>query len=170
MRKEVKNMDLEKLYTEYFTTVYRFTLSISKNPDIAEEITQETFFRALKAVDSFKGKSSLKVWLCQIAKNLYYTYMNKQKRCLPIDAEHFSRDGTHSSEKIFFQKTAVKQIHRVIHNMNEPHKEVFSLRFFGELSFSEIGELFNKTEGWARVTYHRAKLKIKEELKNEDNM
>ena len=71
-------MDIEKLYREYFTPVYRYTLSLVHDPDMAEEITQETFFRALKKINDYRGEASLKVWLCQIARNLSFDSLKKQ--------------------------------------------------------------------------------------------
>ena len=141
--------------------MYKYALSLSRNPGIAEEVTQETFFKALKSIDSFRGQCRLYVWLCQIAKNTYFTYAGKQAKAA---AEQEFSSGETMEEKLLTKETAF-EIHKLLHNLPEPYKEVFSLRVFGELSFSQIGELFGKTESWARVTYHRARLKIKEELK-----
>ncbi len=157
-------MDIEKLYQEYFSVVYKYILSISKDPLTAEEMTQETFFKALKKIDEFRGESSIKVWLCQIAKNTYYDHVKRQGRHEELPDEYGEPQG--SVEQEFFIKSDAKAMHRIIHYMEEPYKEVFSLRAFGELSFSDIGELFGKSDSWARVTYHRARLMIKEELEN----
>ena len=153
--------DFQEVYDLYFKDVYKYALSLSRDPDIAEEVTQETFFKALKSIDSFRGQCRLYVWLCQIAKNTYFTYAGKQAKAV---AEREVSSGETMEEKLLTKETAF-EIHKLLHNLPEPYKEVFSLRVFGELSFSQIGELFGKTESWARVTYHRARLKIKEELK-----
>ena len=153
--------DFQEVYDLYFKDVYKYALSLSRNPGIAEEVTQETFFKALKSIDSFRGQCRLYVWLCQIAKNTYFTYAGKQAKAA---AEQEFSSGETMEEKLLTKETAF-EIHKLLHNLPEPYKEVFSLRVFGELSFSQIGELFGKTESWARVTYHRARLKIKEELK-----
>ena len=152
--------DFQEVYDLYFKDVYKYALSLSRDPDIAEEVTQETFFKALKSIDSFRGQCRLYVWLCQIAKNTYFTYAGKQAKAA---AEREVSSGETMEEKLLTKETAF-EIHKLLHNLPEPYKEVFSLRVFGELSFSQIGELFGKTESWARVTYHRAKLKIKEEM------
>lgn len=157
-------MDIEKLYQEYFSVVYRYILSISKDPLTAEEITQETFFKALKKIDDFRGESSVKVWLCQIAKNAYYDYVKHQSKYDELPDEYGEPQG--SVEDDYLVKAYAKELHKILHNLTEPYKEVFSLRTFGELSFSDIGELFGKSDSWARVTYHRAKLMIKEEMGN----
>ncbi len=152
--------DFQEVYDLYFKDVYKYALSLSRDPGLAEEITQETFFKALRKIDSFRGQCRLYVWLCQIAKNTYYTHSQKQSRETP-PAEITSDENL---EENLLNKESAFEIHKVLHRLPEPYKEVFSLRIFGELSFRQIGELFGKTESWARVTYHRARLKIKEEI------
>ena len=154
-------MDLEKIYNDYFSVVYKYILSISKDFLTAEEITQETFFKALKKIDGFRGECSLRVWLCQIAKNTYYDYLKQQSRFQqPIEDTKYIG----SMECDFLSVVLSKEAHRILHDLKEPYKEVFTLRVFGELSFSDIGELFGKSDSWARVTFHRARLMIKEEM------
>lgn len=152
--------EFQEVYDRYFRDVYKYTLSLSRDPDVAEEITQETFFKALKNIDSFRGQCRLYVWLCQIAKNTYLTQLQKQSRASP---EVEVPSGESLEDRLLTRESAF-EIHKVLHRLPEPYKEVFSLRVFGELPFSQIGELFGKTESWARVTYHRARMKIKEEL------
>ena len=148
-----------KIIKKYFQDVYKYVLALSRDPSLAEEITQEAFFKALKSLDSFQGQCKLYVWLCQIAKNTYLSYLKKHKE--PEKEETL----TSSLEEMMLDKESVFLIHQALHNLPEPYKEVFSLRVLGELSFRQIGLLFGKTENWARVTYHRARLTIKEELK-----
>ena len=153
--------EFEEIYSEYFKDVYRYVLCLSKNESIAEDITQETFFKALKNIDKFKGNCKMRVWLCQIAKNSYFSYLKKEQKNLEdVDdiADVFDIDF---EQKLIDDEDAF-EIHKLIHNLEEPYKEVFTLRFFGNLSFSKIAELFGKTESWARVTYHRARIKLKE--------
>ena len=155
--------DFQEAYTLYFRDVYRYALSLCRNRSIAEEITQETFYKALQKLDSFDGKGKITVWLCQIAKNTYISMCRKDKY-LDSDADTARLPDSGSIEENFFNQETAFAIHKVLHDLEEPYKEVFSLRTFGELSFKQIAELFGKTESWARVTYHRARLKIKEEL------
>lgn len=152
--------DFGEVYELYFRDVYRYAMSLTRDPHLAEEITQETFFKALKAIDQFDGRCKLYVWLCQIAKNTWLTMCQRNKRLDRTGAEPVGD----SVESRLMEKESAFEIHRVLHRLEEPYKEVFSLRTFGQLSFRQIGELFGKTESWARVTYHRAKLKIREEL------
>lgn len=155
---------IEELYHLYFKDVYLYLLALSRNDDIAEEITQETFFKALKALDKFQGRCDIRVWLCQIAKNSYYTYYTKNKH---IDGKEI--DERLPDERIHLENDCVnreqaKIANEILNNMEDPYKEVFQLRVFAELSYKDIGKLFGKTESWGRVTFHRAKLKIIKEM------
>jgi len=171
-------MDIEKLYREYFTPVYRYALSLVHDPDLAEEITQETFFRALRKIDDYRGEASLKVWLCQIAKNLCFDLAKRQAKMTPLMTQEedvaascyeIPADRESSPEEQLLRKQTMMKIHRILHDLKEPYKEVFQLRTFGDLSYAEIGELFGKSESWARVTYYRSRMMIKEEL-DEDSL
>lgn len=165
-------MNIEELYRTYFDIVYRYIRSVSQDGSLAEEVTQEAFFKALKKADQFRGDCDVRVWLCQIAKNTLYDHLKKQKKQLLGDEkleEAESADGELLEEKLV-QRSQAMEIHKVLHRLSEPYKEVFSLRVFGELSFGTISSLFGKSESWARVTYHRACKKIREELDHEDQL
>lgn len=157
--------EFDKIYNLYFKDVYLYILSLSRNAQLAEEVTQETFFKALKKIDGFKGDCQLRVWLCQIAKNTYYTHMKKEMRMINGVAKRSLVET--EVEGDFLQKTEAFTIHQAVHLLEEPYKEVFSLRVFGELSFGKIGIIFGKTESWARVTFYRAKKKVQEMIKEE---
>jgi len=165
-------MNIEELYRTYFDIVYRYIRSVSQDGSLAEEVTQETFFKALKKADQFRGDCDVRVWLCQIAKNTLYDHLKKQKKQLLGDEklEKAESAGGELLEEKLAQRSQAMEIHKVLHRLSEPYKEVFSLRTFGELTFREIGMLFGKSENWARVTYYRARVKIREELEYEDHM
>lgn len=165
-------MNIEELYRTYFDIVYRYIRSISQDGSLAEEVTQETFFKALKKADQFRGDCDVRVWLCQIAKNTLYDHLKKQEKQLLGDEklEKIESAGGELLEEKLAQRSQAMEIHKVLHRLSEPYKEVFSLRTFGELNFREIGMLFGKSENWARVTYYRARVKIREELEYEDHM
>ena len=154
--------DFDKIYAEYYSEVYKFVLTLCQNHTLAEEITQESFFKALKSIDSFNGNCKLSTWLCKIARNTFYSYTKKHNRQVDYPLDAILSDE--NIEEQFADKETAYTIHKVLHKLNEPYKEVFWLRIFGELSFAQIGALFEKTESWARVTYYRAKIMIKEEL------
>ena len=154
--------DFDKIYAEYYSEVYKFVLTLCQNPTLAEEITQDSFFKALKSIDSFNGDCKLSTWLCKIARNTFYSYTKKHNRQVDYPLDAILSDE--NIEEQFADKEIAYAIHKVLHKLNEPYKEVFWLRIFGELSFAQVGALFEKTESWARVTYYRAKIMIKEEL------
>lgn len=158
-------MEFEEVYKLYYKDVYYFLLSLSSNAQTAEELTQETFYLALKNINKFKGECKLKSWLCQIGKNAYISWVRKQKY-LTDDALSMDSvsDNENEPEATCIRKSEALSIYKVLHILEEPYKEVFTLRTLGDLSFREIGEIFGKGEGWARVVYHRAKLRIQEQI------
>ena len=141
--------------------VYSFMMTLSKKQDVAEEITQKTFFKAMTAGQKYRGDASEFTWLCSIAKNLFMDEYRAQKKTTELTAEDVSDV---SIENDFTDEDSAFRIHQVLHDLEEPYKEVFQLRVFGELPFLKIANLFGKTENWARVTYHRARLKIQERM------
>lgn len=157
-------MDFEDVYREQFPNVYRYLLALCGDTCLAEELAQETFVRAIQNSGSFRGDCKLSVWLCQIGKNCWYSYLRREKRWRKAQLDNPPDGSADSPESGFLEHETAAQLHRRLHAMPEPYREVFSLRVFAQLSFSQIGELFGRSEGWARVTYHRAKLKLKEEL------
>lgn len=158
---------VEALYNTYFHDVFLYVKSLSRNDQVAEEVTQETFFKAMKSLGKFKGDCDVRVWLCQIAKNTYYNLCTRNRTQATDVIEETVEDTGISLVESLEDAQQTMQIHRILHKMEEPYKEVFSLRVFGELSFRQISEVFCKTESWARVTFHRAKLKIIEALEEE---
>ena len=156
-------MDYEKLYNSYYMQVYSYAVALTKNPEQAEEIAQHTFVKALSSKAGYKGKSSELTWLCSIAKNLYYDELRRNQRISSL-GENLHISSEVDIEQAVSDSDMAFRIHLVLHKLDEPYKEVFQLRVFGELSFSQIATIFGKTESWARVTYHRAKLKIQERM------
>lgn len=159
-------MEFEQIYRTYFKSVYRYALGLSGNEHLAEEITSETFFKAINAIDSFRGDCEVRVWLCQIAKNTYYTFVKEKKRTISADEaqlQHVADPAAAVDARLSEQEEA-RQIRIILHNMPEPYKAVFMWRVFGELSFQEIGELYGKTDNWACVTYHRARKMITKKM------
>ena len=146
--------------------VYSYVVTIVKDQSLAEEITQNTFFKAMTAKRTYEGKASELTWLCSIAKNLAMDEYRKNSKYAELDEETLEQPD--NMTKAVEDKDTALRIHLVLHELEEPYKEVFQLRVFGELPFAQIGMIFGKTENWARVTYHRARLKIKERMdKNE---
>ena len=141
--------------------VYSFVMMLAKNQDVSEEITQKTFYKAMTANKKHRGDSSEFSWLCAIAKNLFIDEQRRNVRFAELDEQAVAETNI---EKFIIDEDTAFHVHKVLHNLEEPYKEVFQLRVFGELSFQKIGLIFDKTENWARVTYHRARLKIQERM------
>ncbi len=157
-------MLFEDIYRRYFRDVYRFARGLTQDEALAEEITQETFFKALKAVDKFDGSKDIRAWLFTIARNAWYSYCRAHKRA--ISAQELPQElpsGVRIEERIEDEESAFV-IHQFLHGMAEPYKEVFTLRVFGELPYEKIGRLFGKSANWARVTFYRAKVQIMEHM------
>ena len=166
-RKEVSPLadDFAELFAQYYSPIYSYILSLSHDAALSEEVTQETFVKAMSAIGKFRGQCSLRVWLCEIAKNTYFTLLKKRRRQAPPPEEDWP-DSTDLEER-FSDKEMALAVHRALHQLEEPYREVFWLRALGELSFAQIAGLFSKTESWARVTYHRARQKLRARLEQE---
>ena len=152
----------EKLYETHYMRVFSYAMTLSGNKTQAEEITQETFFRAFAKHSEFRKESDEVTWLCAIAKNYYFDEKRRQNRTEPMPEE--IPDTGKGIEQAAVDRDSSFRIHLALHSLEEPYREIFELRVFGELSFREIGEIFSKTENWARVTYHRARLKLQERM------
>ena len=152
----------EKLYEAYYMRVFSYVMTLAGNRELAEEITQETFFRAFSRQNEFRGESDEATWLCAIAKNLFLDEKRRQGRHAPIPEE--LPDTGKGIEQSAVDRDSSFRIHMALHALEEPYREVFELRVFGELSFREVGMIFGKTENWARVTYHRARLRLQERM------
>ena len=157
----------EKMYEAYYMRVYSYAVTISGSRELAEEITQETFYRAMTKSASFRREADEVTWLCTIAKNLFYDEKRRQKKTGPIP-EDVESEGK-SIEQIAADRDSSFRVHLALHALEEPYREIFELRVFGELGFKDIGTIFGKTENWARVTYHRARLKLQERMRSDEN-
>ena len=159
--------DFESIYHTYFEDVYLYIRRLSGDEHIAEEITSDTFFKAMNSIDSFRRECDIRVWLCQIAKNCYYSYMKKRSRLQSDVGIADITDPDENVEERMVRRENVKRIQIAMRNIDETYREVFMWRVYAELSFRDIGELFGKSENWACVTYHRARKKIMEEMGND---
>ncbi len=155
---------MEEIYRKHADMVFRYIQSLCHDADTAEEVTQETFYQAIKSINSFDGTSKISTWLCSIAKRKLYEYIRKHPPTLESDE---NIPDTSDPGQIVLGNINKVEILKAIHRLGEEQREVVQLRLFGDLSFSEIGEVMEKSENWARVTYYRAKLKLRKELENE---
>lgn len=160
-------LDFEKIFRENQGFIYRYLLKMCSNTSLAEELTQETFFRAYMNLTGLRKEEKVTVWLCQIAKNTYFAWYNQQKKLQPLEEAEIS-DTTPDLADIFTQRELSSAAYTCLHKMDEPYKEVFMLCVFGGLSLKEISSLFGKSESWARVTFYRAKQKMMEGMKHNE--
>lgn len=159
-------MDFEEIYNQYFNDVYRYIRRLSSDEHLAEEITSETFFKAMRSIDRFRGECDLRVWLCQIAKNCYHTYQRKSSKVIGVNEDELNSipDPDLMPEDRIADHDLAVYIQSILHEMTEPYKEVFMWRVYAELSFKQIGQIYRKSENWACVTYHRARNMLKKRL------
>ncbi len=162
--KEVSALkEIEKAYTQHAKDIYRYLLSLTHNEHLAEELTQETFFRAMRTIDRYDGACKLSVWLCQIAKHLWYQQLDRRSR----QKEEALTDDvpcTETPEQTALLHMEKTELYQAVHRLPEPMRELVYLRLTGEFSFAEIGSLLGKSENWARTTFYRAKQKIMKEM------
>ncbi len=154
----------DEIYRKYAVTVYKYLLSRTHNSDLAEELTQEVFYRAVQSIDRYDESSTVSTWLCGIARNLLREYRRKHPE--EPEVPDNIRPVPGAGETVMASINRVELL-RHLHLLEEPQREILMLRIFGTLSFREIGEIFGKTENWARVNYYRGKEKLKEALEND---
>ena len=163
MQRRIKPMQsIEEIYKQYFEIVNKYLFCLTRNSDIAEELTQETFYRAVKKIHTFRGNCKISVWLCEIAKNLWYDELRKNKKLKNVEEQDIFTYQEENVEETIIANEEKISLYKKLQKLNEQTREVMYLRITGELSFKEIAEVMNKTENWARVTYYRGKQRLKE--------
>ena len=163
----------DDIYVTYANTVKRFLISLSGNFDLAEDLTQETFYQAYKSLHRYNGTCKMSVWLCQIAKHMYFDYLKKEKNIQKIEIENLKIfDTERNVEETYLIKEEIQELLFAVQQAKKTYGQVFWLRAYEEMTFKEIGEIFDKSENWARVNYYRAKEWIRERIRlnNENNM
>ena len=156
--------EFEKLFNENRDIIFKYLLKMTRDASLAEELTQETFFRGYMNYASVRNKEKVSVWLCQIAKNTYFAWYNEQKKYASLEEAEIACDGM-GMEEAFVQKELSQKALGCLHELEEPYKEVFMLSVFGGFSLKDISALFGKSESWARVTFYRAKQKLLEKMR-----
>ena len=151
---------LNEIYEENFNLVFKYLMTLCRDKDVAEDLAQETFYKAIHSIDRFNGSCKISVWLCQIAKYTYYQYVDKQVK----QPEFSELKDSPSIEQLLVEQENKIELYRYIHRLKEPYREILHLRLLGGLSFQEIGDILGKNENWARVTFYRAKVKLQEEV------
>lgn len=152
--------DVNDIYEKYAQTVFKYLRILCKDENLAEELTQETFYRAIKSIDRYDGTCKVSTWLCQIAKHIWYQEIDKKNRKKTFELSEDMVSNNTSIEDLFCLREKKMEMMKQVYKLDQTAKEVVLLRITGAFSFREIGELFNKNENWARVTFYRAKQKI----------
>lgn len=155
--------NMEEIYKEYFETVKKYLFCLTHNNDIAEELTQETFYKAVKNIHTFKDDCKISVWLCKMAKNTWLDSIKKNKNIKDMaDNELFEIESLETTDETVISNQGKLELYKKIQKLDEKTRDVIYLRITGDLNFKEIGDIFNKTENWARITFYRGKQKLKE--------
>ncbi|WP_018664946.1 RNA polymerase sigma factor [Heyndrickxia acidiproducens] len=157
-------MDTDSIYQDYANFIYRYLLSLTKSNQAAEELTQETFYQAIKSIDNFNdnGKAKFSTWLCSIAKNVWLQELNKEKKRNQLaKLIRNKNEYSYNLEEEFFNNEDKISFFKQAHQLSHKNREILYLRLLGDLSFKEIGSIFGETENWARVTFYRAKQQIR---------
>jgi len=160
----MKVHDMEQIYNDCVRIVYRYLLSLTNDNDIAEELTQETFYRATYSLDKYDESCKVSVWLCQIAKHIWYQELAKRSKRKHEELKDDTPSTEVSPEGIIILSSEKVELYKAINTLDDKMRNVVYMRLSGELSFSEIGEILGKSESWARTTFYRAKQKIREVL------
>lgn len=158
--------NMEEIYNKYSKIVYKYIFCLTGNKELSEEIVQEAFLVAVKDINKFEGKSKITTWLCQIAKNIWYKQLKKEKRIKKISLSEIENIAVESFEEKLYEKDEKLQLLKKIQKLDKETKKVIYLRIFGNLEYEEIAQIMNRTASWARVVYFRGKQKLKED-KNE---
>ena len=163
----MRDRDMAAVYEEYAPVVYKYLFCLTRDRALSEELTQETFCQALRSVKNFKGECKLSVWLCQIAKRLWYRELKRRRRAVAVPLEE-KLISPQDVEGEFLEKAGRMEIYRQLHLLDENTREVMYLRLTGELSFAQIGDIMGRSENWARVTFYRGRQKIAKEWKMDE--
>lgn len=161
--------NIEEMYNKYSKTLYKYVFCLTGDEDTTEEIVQETFLVAIKDINKFRGECKISTWLCQISKYIWYKKLKKNhiKKEISLDSLDNSLLLDTSIEEKFFSKESKMEAIKKMQELDENTRNVMYLRIFGNLEYSEIGEVMNKTSNWARVVFFRGKQKLKEQLDKE---
>lgn len=162
--------NLDEIYRKYAGEVYKYLMCLTRNPDLSEELLQETFYQATKTIDKFRGDCKITVWLCQIAKRAWYKELEKKHQSVPIEEIQDAVSSEENIEDNYLQHIEAVELYKKLHNLEAKTREVMYLRLSNVLSFKEIGEILGESETWARVTFYRGKEKLRQEENKKGNV
>ena len=155
---------MEEIYQQYAQTIFKYLMTLTHDVYIAEELTQETFYQAIRSIGRFDQSCKLTTWLCAGARNQFLAYQRKHPDMEDIDTLEQMDSSTPSAEQDVFERFDRIEIMKKLHDCPEPYREIIYMRLFGNLSFREISDVFGKTENWARVSFYRGKEHLRREI------
>lgn len=158
---------MDEIYNQYAKTVYKFLLARTRNGDLAEELTQETFYQAIRSIDKYDYSCNISTWLCAIAKTKYLEYIRKHPQYEELSESNHIDLQDSPVEEDYIRNFERIELMKKLHLLPEPYREIMYLRIFGTLSFAEIGKIMDKNENWARVNFYRGKERLRKELEYE---
>ncbi len=176
MREDESIQEFDELYEKYHDDIYRFLMKLTNyNTDLAEELTQETFYRVYLGIGRFKGQCHIKTWICGVAKNIYYLYLRKNKKIdsLNVTSFVFDKEVTYkkssigSIEEVYENKETISIIIKIIDSFEEVNHKVMIYRFFSNMPYCEISKLLGISESSAKVIYYRGKIVLQNKLREE---
>ena len=153
-----------RIVLKYGERIYRTVMGMVGTHEDADDIVQETFLKAFKNIDSFRGDADIGTWLTRIALNLTFTKSRRKKLFSdnPIEdyLEKFSSDTT-PPEVTVEENERRMIVENGLKTLPEKQRVVFVLRMYEEMKFSEIAALMGTTESASRANFHQAMTKLK---------
>ena len=160
--------DMDAVYRQHFRMVYQYLMSLTHQPDVAEELAQETFCQAVSSIHRYDGSCKITTWLCAIAKNQYLSYLRKHPLHEDLTDTEAELPHTPAAAQEALSSAVKMELLQCLHQFQEPYREVIYLRVFGNLSFREIGQIMGQSENWARVMFYRGKERLRKELNKQE--
>lgn len=159
---------IEEIYQAHAQTVFKYLMTLTHDTHTAEELTQETFYQAIRSIDRFDNSCKITTWLCAIARNQFLAYQRKHPATEDMDILEHAGCSVASAEQDVLENEDRIQVMKKLHACPEPYREILYLRLFGNLSFREIGDVMGKSENWARVSFYRGKMQLRKEMEQDE--
>lgn len=163
----MQKQDIEKIYNNNFSAIYKYLICLTKDENLAEELAQETFYKAIENINRFRGECKITTWLCQIAKNVWINDIKKKNKIKMTEMSDEIEDYTFNLEEDYIKKEEKIILYKKILKLDKEWINIFYLRLYGNMTFDEISDVIGKSSTWIRVNYYRIKQKMKEEDENE---
>ncbi len=154
-----------QLYEGYFDKIYRYVAIRIGDRMEAEDITQQVFLNAIKAISSFRWRGiPFSAWLFRIAHNQVVDYLRRKAKrpAIPLDESLVASD--YDPQLIAGQKLDIERLHSATGKLTPAQQEVISLRFAGELSIAQVARIMGRSEGAVKALQHSAIVALRKTL------